>query len=742
MSVHYSRMPKPITIIFCGTPAFAVSSLEALATDDAFHVVLVITQPDRPSGRQRTLAPPPVKARAQELGLRVFQPQDINEELSAYLEAHGIPRPDFLVVVAYGKILAPPILALPAIAPINVHASLLPRWRGASPVEHAILAGDTETGITVQVMSPKLDAGDILAVRRIPIAPRTTTPLLKETLSRLGADLLVTTLKQPLHPVPQPAEGITLCRKLSREDGIVDPARETSEEIDRRVRALNPWPGVLCKIAGRMIKMLATSLAPVAGSVPLPCAHQTTLQLISVQEPGKKAMRADAWKRGIVMVFCALCTLSMLPRVRAQIPEIKDTDGDELLDSVEDANGNGIVDPSETDFLNADTDNGGEADGSELHGGRDPFVKEDDFTFDRDSDGLTNGRERVLGTDPQNPDTDGDGVADGDDPFPLERAYKADTNLNGLPDEWEQVHQLSQTSPSALSATLLSPPPAADIALQDPDGDRLTNEDEYLQGTNPVESDTDRDGRNDGDEVAEGTNPEESACLTYDPDAEPLPDVREHWARDVVTSLQRVRILPENVPVIRGYGTGSGALFLPDRPVTRFEFLKMAVFSSCIRVLPPSEAVTPFPDVPEERPHENADRALERRVVATAVDADIVHGYPDGYFRPDSPVTRAEALKMLLRATRLKPLPDELEPISFSDVPHDAWFTLYIEHAFALRLIEGYPATGSGQTATFRPDAPITRAEAAKIIEYALLMNPGVNGYVLPTTSPSFPGTP
>ncbi|MBI5155766.1 S-layer homology domain-containing protein, partial [Candidatus Peregrinibacteria bacterium] len=604
------------------------------------------------------------------------------------------------------------ILNLPSIAPINVHGSLLPRWRGASPVEHAILAGDTETGVTVQIMAKALDAGAILASKSIRIDARETTPALKEKLSKLGADLLTETLKKPLQPSEQPAEGITICRKLSREDGIVDPAMMTAVEIDRRVRALNPWPSVTCSFSGHEIKILESSPEPRTHSIPLPCKDDTTLHLVSVQEAGKKPMQADVWKRGIT-ALCLLLTLT-LPHTHllAQTANA-DIDGDAISDVLEDANGNGIVNAGETDPYNADTDGGGEADGSEARGGRNPLIKEDDFTYDQDSDGLTNGREINIGTDPKNPDTDGDGVPDGKDPFPRDRAATKDDNKNGLPDEWEQANKLPSQDKT--------------VAAQDPDGDGLRNDQEYRQSTDPLKADTDRDGTLDGAEVEEGKNPTESPCLSYDGTIPALPDIAGHWSRDIVTHLQRILILPHRLPIISGYASGTGAIFRPDRPVSRFEFLKMALYSSCILLQGGSEAKTPFSDVAALRPHESEDRTFRRRVVATAVSEEIVEGFTDGTFRPDAAVTRAEALKMLLKATRLTPLPDEVTPITFGDVAADVWFRKVVEDAFSLALIEGY---GDG---TFRPDASITRSEAAKIIFTALLINPGVNGYVVPS---------
>ncbi len=284
------------SVIFCGTPAFAVPSLEALAADPAFDVSLVITQPDRPVGRSKELIASPVKQAAQRLHLPVAQPENINHMLAD--TQYPIPNPQFLIVVAYGQILSQHILDLPQIAPVNVHGSLLPRWRGASPVEHAILAGDTETGVTIQIMETTLDTGPILAMRKTPIGPRDTTLQLKERLCVIGADLLVQTLKAPLRPIPQPTEGITVCRKLSREDGRAEPQTMTAQQIDRMVRALVPWPGVTCFINGQALKLIATALEPTDTSIPLPCAQGTTLHLVTVQEAGKRAMTGQEWERG------------------------------------------------------------------------------------------------------------------------------------------------------------------------------------------------------------------------------------------------------------------------------------------------------------------------------------------------------------------------------------------------------------------------------------------------------------
>jgi methionyl-tRNA formyltransferase len=287
------------SVIFCGTPAFAVPSLEALLSDKEFDVKAVITQPDKPAGRSQKIVPPPVKVLAEEKGIPVWQPENINEFLPEYIAKNPDARPDFLIVVAYGKILKQSTLDLPKVAPINVHASILPRWRGASPIEHAILNGDTETGVTVQVMSAKLDEGPILAIKKMLIDTRATSIKLREELSKIGAALLVETLKKPLHPISQSSEGITLCKKLSRADGDVNSETMTAEEIDRKVRAFQPWPGVRTKMEEQDVKLIETSLEPSSQSIPLPCAKGTTLYVTTLQPAGKKPMKGVDWKRGL-----------------------------------------------------------------------------------------------------------------------------------------------------------------------------------------------------------------------------------------------------------------------------------------------------------------------------------------------------------------------------------------------------------------------------------------------------------
>jgi len=282
------------TVIFCGTPEFAVPSLEALIADSAFSVDLVITQPDKPVGRKQELTPPPVKSCAQKNGIALKQPENLNDDFSA-LESL---KPDFLVTVAYGQILKLPILDLPTIAAVNIHPSLLPHWRGASPIQNAILAGDTKTGVTLQEMTEELDAGPILAQVETLIEDRETVESLHNRLSVLSAALLTETLKQPLDPKPQDESQATFCQKLTRMDGMVDPSKMTAEEIDRHVRALVPWPGVLVTIDGVELKLIETSLKETPDSIPVECVDNSLLHIVRLQPPGKKAMSGKEWERG------------------------------------------------------------------------------------------------------------------------------------------------------------------------------------------------------------------------------------------------------------------------------------------------------------------------------------------------------------------------------------------------------------------------------------------------------------
>ncbi len=229
-------------------------SLRALG-EAGHEIALVITQPDRPAGRGMKLTSSPVKVAAQELGLTVYQPERIRAPEA--VENIGSLGPDFLVVVAYGQIIPRTVLDIPRLAALNVHASLLPRWRGAAPVAHAILAGDHETGVSIMTMDEGLDHGPVLAVRTTPIEHQEDALQLGRRLSGLGAKLLVETLQHfdELHPTEQDHAQATLAPKLTRQLGELDWSMP-APEIDRRVRALQPWPGATLPTARGRVKVL------------------------------------------------------------------------------------------------------------------------------------------------------------------------------------------------------------------------------------------------------------------------------------------------------------------------------------------------------------------------------------------------------------------------------------------------------------------------------------------------------
>ncbi|HLF73043.1 MAG TPA: methionyl-tRNA formyltransferase [Anaerolineales bacterium] len=243
-----------IRIVFMGSPDFALPSLRALV--NVYEVVGVVTQPDRASGRGRELKSLPVKVLAQELEIPVIQPEKLRaSEAMEQLRASG---PDLIVVAAFGQILRKDVLDLPRYGCINVHASLLPRWRGAAPINAAILHGDEETGITIMKMDVGLDTGPILTQRSIRLTREDTAGSATGKLSQLGAELLIETLPGYLFgeiaPVPQPEQGATYAPMLKKEEGRLDFTRP-AEELERRVRAFNPWPGAFMELDGALLKV-------------------------------------------------------------------------------------------------------------------------------------------------------------------------------------------------------------------------------------------------------------------------------------------------------------------------------------------------------------------------------------------------------------------------------------------------------------------------------------------------------
>lgn len=251
----------PSRVVFMGTPDFAVPSLRALIETPNHDVVGVVTQPDRPAGRGQQVRMSPVKEVALAARLPVIQPASLRKEPDA-VEQLRAWKPDFIVVVAFGQILRQEVLDIPRVYPINVHASLLPRWRGAAPIQAAIRHGDRHTGVTTMVMNAGLDTGPILLQDSLPLAPQETSGTLHDKLAHMGAVLLMHTLDWlaagKLTPEPQPEDPalITHAPTLAKDEGRIDWA-QSAEAIDRHVRAFTPWPGTYTTWQGKRIKVLS-----------------------------------------------------------------------------------------------------------------------------------------------------------------------------------------------------------------------------------------------------------------------------------------------------------------------------------------------------------------------------------------------------------------------------------------------------------------------------------------------------
>ncbi|EIL98622.1 methionyl-tRNA formyltransferase [Rhodanobacter thiooxydans] len=297
--------PRPLRLVFAGTPEFSVPYLEACRASGA-EVVAVYTQPDRPAGRGRQLAPSPVKQAALAAGIVVEQPEslksaDAQQALAAY-------RPDLLVVVAYGLILPRKVLAIPRLGCWNVHASLLPRWRGAAPIQRAILAGDAESGVDLMQMEAGLDTGPVLLERRTPIGRDDTGGSLHDRLSLLGAEVLADGLRRTLAgevlaATPQPKHGVTYAHKLDKAEAKLDFNRPAIE-LERQVRAFDPWPVAEGEIAGEPLRIWAAHaieadhhaapgsvLAAGRDGIDLACGHGA-LRVTAVQRAGGKRIGA------------------------------------------------------------------------------------------------------------------------------------------------------------------------------------------------------------------------------------------------------------------------------------------------------------------------------------------------------------------------------------------------------------------------------------------------------------------
>jgi methionyl-tRNA formyltransferase len=297
-------------MLFLGSPAFAVMPLEALA-GAGYEIVGVVTQPDRPAGRRRQLSPPPVKQAAERLGLPVLQPETLRDP--AGVAELAALQPDLAVVAAYGEILRRRVLEIPPLGYVNIHPSLLPRHRGPTPVAGAILAGDSETGVSIMRLDRGMDSGPLLAQVTVPLSPTARAGPLTEDLFRLGSNLLLEVLPPyiagELHPQEQNHSQATVTRLLSRDDRIIDWSLP-AVVIERRIRAFDPWPGTAGTWREQPIKILAArvqddrSVVEPPGSLlidegrPLVSTGSGALELLTVQPAGKKPMNAIDWLQG------------------------------------------------------------------------------------------------------------------------------------------------------------------------------------------------------------------------------------------------------------------------------------------------------------------------------------------------------------------------------------------------------------------------------------------------------------
>jgi methionyl-tRNA formyltransferase len=303
-----------LRVVFAGTPEFAAHALRALIAA-RLQVPLVLTQPDRPAGRGLKLQASPVKALAQQRQIAVAQPRSLKlegkfaDDAAAARAALEAARPDVIVVAAYGLILPPWLLALPRLGCINIHASLLPRWRGAAPIQRAIEGGDTQTGITIMQMDAGLDTGDMLLVEALPIDAGETTATLHDKLAALGGRLIVEALEAAarggLAPRAQPEAGVTYAHKIDKAESRID-WRQPAAQIERRIRAFDPQPGChFSEFDGEMLKVWKAKVTGYVAADPgtlmidgsrvvLACGYDA-LELLEVQRPGGRRQSAAAW---------------------------------------------------------------------------------------------------------------------------------------------------------------------------------------------------------------------------------------------------------------------------------------------------------------------------------------------------------------------------------------------------------------------------------------------------------------
>ncbi len=289
-------------LAFMGSPDFAVPALRALHAA-GHEIAVVYCQPPRPAGRGYALRPCPVQAAAEALGLPVRTPSRLRSD-SAEHQAFAALELDAAVVAAYGLILPQALLEAPRRGCLNIHASLLPRWRGAAPIQAAVLAGDPQTGVTIMQMDAGLDTGPMLLREAVPIGPTTTSAELHDVLAAMGGRLVLRALEEEPVPIAQPVEGVTYAPKLTREAGRIDWAQD-AVRIERQVRAFDPWPGAFTTLGGAVLKVLRAEIAEGSGRpgmvlderLAVGCGRGA-LRLTRVQLAGRPAMAADAFLRG------------------------------------------------------------------------------------------------------------------------------------------------------------------------------------------------------------------------------------------------------------------------------------------------------------------------------------------------------------------------------------------------------------------------------------------------------------
>jgi methionyl-tRNA formyltransferase len=305
-------MPETRRIVYAGTPEFAVPALEELIASGVAPVA-VYTQPDRPAGRGRRLTPSPVKLAAEAAGLPVHQPVSLKTE-QAQSELRAL-APDLLVVVAYGLILPAPVLDIPRLGGLNLHASLLPRWRGAAPIQRAILAGDRETGVCLMRMETGLDTGPVFACAHLPLDDRATAATVHDRLAEMGARLLTDRLASifdaSLPAIAQSEKGVQYASKIDKQEAWIDWNR-SAVEIDRQVRAFDPWPVAQTRLDDRVLRVHESRVHPPGHDRPRPLPGTIldvradgvdvatglgVLRLLRVQLPGRRPIPAGAWAR-------------------------------------------------------------------------------------------------------------------------------------------------------------------------------------------------------------------------------------------------------------------------------------------------------------------------------------------------------------------------------------------------------------------------------------------------------------